>query len=143
MKTAATSRPPPIAGRQAPRRPVASRKPARPSRSAATSGRTIAPKPIIGAAPSASTAESHPATFPYRFPAAAPAYARVYGPIGGAGARYTPRWQTEQVQERVRRLKEQFGLAERRRPAPSTGGADAPTPAPTADRLPQQLALPF
>ena len=32
-----------------------------------------APKPIIGAAPIASTAESHPAPFPYRLPAAAPA----------------------------------------------------------------------
>jgi DNA repair photolyase len=55
------------------------------------------------------------------FPAVAPAYARIYGEIGGAGARYTPRWQAERIQARVRELQARYDLAERRRPARQAG----------------------
>jgi hypothetical protein len=79
------------------------------------------------------------------FPAVAPAYARVHGAVGaGGGARYTPRWQTEQVQARVQALKETHGLAGRQRPtpAPISGGSGRSRGASTPS-APEQLALPW
>lgn len=80
------------------------------------------------------------------FPAVAPAYARVYGEVGGAGARFTPRWQAERVQARVQALQARYGLAERRRPvAPADARpvADSPPrPVPRAAGA-RQLPLPW
>ena len=79
------------------------------------------------------------------FPAAAPAYARVYGaPGSAAGARYTPRWQTEALQAQVQNFKAHYGLAEQRRPAPRPPVAPSPSRrVAVADATARQLALPW
>ena len=90
------------------------------------------------------------------FPAGVPAYTRVYGAVGSSGgARYAPRAYAERIASQVGQLKQQYGLAERRRPARTLESSLPGTPAPAAriasqpdESLPpgisaRQLALPL
>ncbi|MBI3972890.1 MAG: radical SAM protein [Chloroflexi bacterium] len=83
------------------------------------------------------------------FPRSVAAYARVFGGVGAPSRiRYAPKAYAERVQRQVGELKERYGLAERRRPAPvleSTLPGGDPAPARTRALPPQthQLTLPL